>query len=65
MLINYIYIMKKEKQEVLKKILDSGNYEVDTQTGAIYRKGKFVKPQILPSGYYQHTLFLGRGTGVR
>lgn len=63
--------MKREKQELLFKVLGNGKYVVDSEKGVLmsYRKAKgcfvVVKPNVLPTGYKQHVMYLGRGMGER
>lgn len=58
--------MKIDKQKEVLEILNNGKYKVCLNTGLLfsYRAAKKqfieVKPNILPSGYKQYTLFLGR-----
>ena len=53
--------MKKEKQLILKEILESGQYVIDLENGLIYdKKGKPLTPHYLPSGYQQIKLFNGK-----
>lgn len=58
--------MKLEKQHKVLEILKNGRYSVCLETGQIlsYRvakkEWKEIKPNILPSGYKQYIIFLGR-----
>lgn len=61
--------MKKEKQELLLEILGNGRYRVNRELGVIesFIGGVWreLKGLVLPSGYKQHILFLGRGKGSK
>lgn len=53
--------MKKEKQLILKEILESGQYVVNLENGLIYdKKMKRLNPRKLPSGYLQIAIFNGK-----
>ena len=58
--------MKIEKQKAVLEILNNNKYKVCLETGLIlsYRAAKKefieVKPNLLPTGYKQYSLFLGR-----
>lgn len=63
--------MERSKQELVLRILGNGKYAVDFVRGVLmsYKKGRGVwedlKPNVLPSGYKQHVIHLGRGKGVK
>ena len=63
--------MKKEKQELVLRILNNGRYRVDTIRGVLQSfrvgKGEWVDcvANTLKSGYKQHIIFLGRYKKVR
>lgn len=56
--------MKLEKQRLIKQIIDSGFYDINTEAGTIYSKRKGIKrikkANVLPTGYLQHTIFNGK-----
>lgn len=61
--------MRKQKQDIVLSILDTGIYKVDTEKAIVYafrKRGVIeLKTNLLPTGYRQITLFKGRGTGIK